>query len=58
MFQVEKKEFVNKTFRVPKDLSDELSKTAQNTGVSVNELVVQCCHYALNHLDNRTKNHK
>ncbi|RAI14041.1 MAG: hypothetical protein DK841_02855 [Candidatus Melainabacteria bacterium] len=52
MFKVEKPEMVNKTFRLPLDLVERLSMVAQNQGVSLNNLVKQCCEYALNHLDN------
>ena len=39
MFQVKKPEYVNKTFRMPQK------------DVSLNQLVTQCCRYALDHLD-------
>ncbi len=48
MFKVQKKEYVNKTFRIEKDLLDKLCKIAQQENISVNELVVQCCNYAIN----------
>ena len=47
MFEVKREEYVNKTFRIPTTLMEELSSVAQETKVSVNELVVQCCRYAL-----------
>lgn len=50
MFKIQKAEYVNKTFRIPKDLSERLSSTAQSEDISVNELVVQCCEYALSDL--------
>lgn len=50
MFQVEKPEYVNKTFRMPVELVRELERLAQEKGVSMNQLVVQCCRYALDHL--------
>jgi len=53
MFKVEKTEMVNKTFRLPVDLIEELSVLAQNKGVSLNNLVKQCCEYALKHLDSK-----
>ena len=53
MFKVEKTEMVNKTFRLPSNLIEELSIVAQNKGVSLNNLVKQCCEYALKHLDNK-----
>lgn len=51
MFKVEKDEMVNKTFRLPVKLVDRLCKVAQNQGVSLNNLVRQCCEYALMNLD-------
>ena len=47
MFEVKKEDYVNKTFRLPVTLVDELSEVAQKTKVSMNELVLQCCKYAL-----------
>ena len=51
MFQVKKIEHANKTFRMPCDLIDQLEKLAQEKDVSLNQLVIQCCRYALDHLD-------
>lgn len=51
MFQVKKIEHANKTFRLPCDLIDQLEKLAQEKDVSLNQLVIQCCQYALDHLD-------
>lgn len=51
MFKVEKTEYVNKTFRMPVTLVDELSILAQQKGVSLNQLVIQCCKYSLENLD-------
>ena len=47
MFKIEKTEYVNKTFCIDKKLVERLAKTAQEEGISVNALVVQCCTYAL-----------
>ena len=55
MFKKEKTEMVNKTFRLPSELIEQLSVVAQNKGVSLNNLVKQCCEYALNHLDKEDK---
>lgn len=49
-FEIRKQEYVNKTFRITKELADRLALTAQQEGVSVNELVVQSCEFALEHL--------
>ena len=51
MFQVKKPEYVNKTFRMPRELVQELEALAQQKDVSLNQLVTQCCPYALDHLD-------
>ena len=51
MFSVKKIEMVNKTFRLPLDLVERLSVIAQEKGVSMNNLVTQCCEYALDQLD-------
>jgi hypothetical protein len=51
MFKVKKTEYVNKTFRIPTELVRRLEILAQEKGVSLNNLVVQCCEYALLNLD-------
>lgn len=55
MFKVEKEEMVNKTFRLPLKLVEKLYSVAQNQGVSLNNLVKQCCEYALDNLDSQEK---
>lgn len=51
MFKIENPEMVNKTFRLPVDLVEYLSIKAQNKGISLNNLVKQCCEYALKNLE-------
>ncbi|MGN1420145.1 MAG: toxin-antitoxin system HicB family antitoxin [Eubacterium sp.] len=51
MFKVTKPEYSNKTFRMPNDLISELEKLAQEKQVSLNQLVIQCCKYALENLE-------
>lgn len=51
MFKVKKEEFTNKTFRMPNDLVEQLQNLAQEQGVSLNQLVIQCCQYALDNLE-------
>ena len=51
MFKIEKPEMINKTFRLPLNLVQELQIVAQNKDVSLNNLVQQCCEYALKHLE-------
>lgn len=50
-FKIEKTEYVNRTFRLTKELAETLSKIAQHEGISVNELVVQCCNFAISNMD-------
>lgn len=53
MFSVKKQEMITKTFRIPNDLLQKLEMIAQKNGVSVNNLVIQCCEYALENLEER-----
>ena len=50
MFDVKKPEMANKTFRLPVELIKRLETVAQQKGVFVNNLVLQCCQYALDNL--------
>ena len=54
-FKIEKTDMVNKTFRLPADLVEKLQTVAQNQGISLNNLVKQCCEYALKNLDSEQK---
>ena len=47
MFDVNKPEFENRTFRLPRELITNLQKVAQEKDVSLNYLVARCCEYAL-----------
>ena len=58
MFDVTKPEMINKTFRLPRELVDRLSSVAQTKQVSVNNLVVQCCEYALGNLSKKDNKQK
>jgi len=51
MFRIEKQEYTNKTFRMPVELVAQLEKLAQDKDVSMNQLVIQCCRYALENLE-------
>ena len=51
MFKVKKAEYTNKTFRIPTELVKRLETLAQSKDVSLNNLVVQCCEYALENID-------
>jgi len=54
MFKVEKIEYVNKTFRINRQLLERLEEVAQKENISLNALVVQCCQYALNNMQTDT----
>ncbi len=54
MFKVKKPEHINKTFRMPLELVRKLEILAQEKDVSLNNLVIQCCEYALENIDNDT----
>lgn len=49
-FRINKVEYMNKTFRLPKRLVDELGKAANASGVSMNEFVIQAAEFALKNL--------
>jgi predicted HicB family RNase H-like nuclease len=58
MFKVKKTEYTNKTFRIPNGLIEKMEAIAQNKGVSLNNLVVQCCEYALENIEQAEDLHK
>ena len=58
MFKVKKTEYTNKTFRIPNGLITKMEEIAQNKGVSLNNLVVQCCEYALENIEQTENLHK
>ncbi|MBQ7336241.1 MAG: hypothetical protein IJW92_07205 [Clostridia bacterium] len=51
MFKIKKTEHINKTFRLPIELVEKMESLAQNKGVSLNNLVIQCCEYALENIE-------
>lgn len=55
MFKVSKPEMVNKTFRMPAELVERLNVVAQEQKVSLNNLVCQCCEYALDNMSEETE---
>lgn len=52
MFKIQKVEYTNKTFRLPIELVKNMELIAQNQGISLNNLVIQCCEYAIANLEN------
>ncbi|MBR1703720.1 MAG: toxin-antitoxin system HicB family antitoxin [Lachnospiraceae bacterium] len=55
MFKVEKKHYINKTFRIEEELLKRLELVAAQENISVNALVVQCCQYALDDMGSNEK---
>ncbi len=53
MFEIKKPTSSNKTIRMPDTLIEELERLAGKHDISFNQLVVQCCEYALENLDKR-----
>ena len=51
MFQIEKPEKVNRTIFIPKSLLEWITKLSQEKDVSVNQIIIQCCEYALSHME-------
>ena len=47
MFTVKKPSSSNKTIRMPDPLIEKLQAIADENDISFNQLVVQCCEYAL-----------
>lgn len=58
LFKVNKPEMVNKTFRMPAELVERLNIVAQEQKVSLNNLVCQCCEYALANMSEQSKDEK
>ena len=54
MFEVKKEKYVNKTFRLKKTLVERLEKIAFKNSISLNELVSQCCNYAIENMNSES----
>ena len=51
-FIIKKTTSSNRTVRMPDELIEKLSILSGNKGISFNQLVIQCCEFALEHLSN------
>ncbi len=51
MFEIRKPSASNKTIRMPDTLIEKLEKLATQHDISFNQLVIQCCEYAIEHLN-------
>lgn len=50
MFEIKKPTASNKTIRMPDVLIEKLERLAAQNDISFNQLVIQCCEYALENL--------
>lgn len=50
-FIIKKPTSSNRTIRMPDTLIETISKLANEQGISFNQLVIQCCEFALEHLE-------
>ena len=50
MFEIKKPTSSNKTIRMPDTLIEQMEKLAAKHDISFNQLVIQCCEYAIEHL--------
>ena len=51
MFEIRKTSASNKTIRMPDTLIEKLERLAGEHDISFNQLVIQCCEYAMEHLN-------
>ena len=51
MFNIKREEYVNKTFRIEKELIDKMQKVCNDKNISMNKLVVMCIEYAFENMD-------
>ena len=42
---------ITKTFRIPADVLSRMEELAQKNNISLNNLVIQCCEYALDNIE-------
>jgi len=52
-FEIRKPENSNKTIRMPNELIAKMEQIANDKDISFNQLVVQCCEFALQHLKDK-----
>lgn len=58
MFEIKKPSASNKTVRMPDSLIEKLEKLAGKNDISFNQLVIQCCEYAIEHIKCSEENDK
>lgn len=55
-FIIKKPTSSNRTIRMPDEMIEQLGKLATERGISFNQLVIQCCAFALKHLKQSEEN--
>jgi len=50
-FNVEREDYINKTFRMPAKLVEKMYKICESKNISLNKLTVKCIEYALDNSD-------
>ena len=50
-FKISKEEYINRTFRLRKELVDQMEAICNEKNISLNKLTVLCIEYALNTLE-------
>lgn len=50
-FHIKKQEYSNRTLRFPVELLEDLNSIATSKNISLNQLVVKCCEYAMKNID-------
>lgn len=51
IFKIKKPQSSNKTIRMPDALIDKIQSLADSNDISFNQLVVQCCEFALENME-------
>lgn len=51
MFSIKKVNSSNKTLRLPDELIERLDRLAYKNDISFTQLVIQCCEYALDNIE-------
>lgn len=54
-FIIKKPSSSNRTIRMPDNMIETMGKIANEQGISFNQLVIQCCEFALEHLQTDKK---
>ena len=53
-FVIKKPTSSNRTVRMPDELIEKIGNLANDKGISFNQLVIQCCEFALEHINDKS----